>query len=244
MKILLPLIVLVPSSSLGLNMETQDVDVREKRSELSQIPIDFTRLVSSLKNANKKPRIVGGWEVRFGDDYNFGEQRRIFKAIRTLQEYAEEAWPQLVSNLNNSDYSLTFGFGEASRNYTVGQVCEQVVRNALYVFNDRCGGHVEGTNVKMSELKDPELPEVKQLVSWLAERKDKSLLELQLELADNLKRRIPSLDLPGTKKAMFIQSTEEHVRYLKRRGFPESGYKFIPNRETWWYFTREDATRR
>lgn len=212
-----------------------------KGPAMQGVPVDFAKLVDSLKNRNTKPRIIGGWEVKFVANYDFAEQRRNYKAIKALQIYAEEAWPHLVRNLDNADYSVTFGFSDASVNYTVGQVCEQVIRNALHVYHDHCGDIVSGTNTKMTELKEPELREVKRLRAWLTDRQSKSLLDMQIELVEKLKARIRKLDMPEARKWRFIESADEHLRYIRARGYAETGNQFIPNRESWWHFTLADA---
>ena len=224
-------------------LNAQNGVATERGLVVSGKPIDFDKLVNSLKNSNAKPRIVGGWDVRFSGEYDFGEQRRIHKAVYALHLYAEEAWDPLIQNMDNAEYSVTIEYGEGAHNLTVGQVCEQIIRNTLYVYHDKCADLVDDTNVKMVDLKDAELLDRAQLKSWLSKRQGNSLLKLQAELGANLSKRIASLGLTDEKKKMFSQTVNEHLRHLEENGYAETGNRFIPNRETSWYFSQADATK-
>ena len=221
----------------------QNGGVKERVPIVISSAIDFDKLVNSLKSSNARPRIVGGWDVRFSADYDFGEHRRVHKVVYALLLYAEEAWNSLIQNLDNAEYSVTIEYGEGAHNLTVGQVCEQILRNTLYVYHDKCADWVRDTNVKMVDLKDTDLLDRVQLKMWLSKRQGDSLLKLQGELGVNLAKRIASLGLTDEKKKMFSQSVKEHLQKLDTNGYAETSNRFIPNRETSWYFSLADTTK-
>lgn len=221
----------------------KNAKTRESSMQLDQLqPIDFSRLVRSLRNANKQPRIVGGWNVRFDPGYDFAEQRRIHKAIRALTIYTEEAWGELVKNLDDNNYSYTFGFGESTRNYSVGQVCEQLIRNALSASYDDRVALLIGTGLSSSDLQNPKTRDLVKLKEWLKSRENISLVEAQIETLEELSLRLSSLKSnDDTKKASFCESiSEARVRFSELK-VPKLGSSFIPHKEQWFYLNERDA---
>lgn len=214
---------------------------RNPKDEMSSI--NFSRLVHSLRNANMQPRIFGGWNVQFDSEFDFAEQRRIDKVIRTLMIYTEEAWPELVGNLENDKYSYTFGFGGATKNYSVGQVCEQIIRNALSASYDDSVEVLVGTEVTTNDLHDPKRRAPKELQEWLKSREKKRLFELQIETIDELSSRFTLLKVDEEVKKDFLESISESRAKLKKLKVPRLGHSFIPNKEQWFYLTEEDVER-
>lgn len=140
----------------------------------SPVGVDLSLLVKSLRNSNEKPQIIGGNEVRFSSNYNFEEQRRIWKVIKTLMVYSEEAWPELVKNLDNKEYSCTLGFGSGPKNYSVANVCEQLIRNALRAGYYAHVGLLQGADVGNVDLIDPESRGIERLRNWVQARQGKA----------------------------------------------------------------------
>ena len=223
--------------------EMQDPTNTEQQPILGDAPINFEKLVASLRSSNEKPDFTRGARPSLPEKYDFSEQRRIRKVISTLQIYPEESWPFLVRNINNDSYSIIIGYGDGPRTYTVGNVCDQIIRNSLFSYHDQCGDYIRGTKVRMINLKDPDLLFAKKLRDWLLERKEMSLKDLQIELLGTLKTRVARLDLPDDRKTAFLERIEERVQFMKesKEAYLPPCPRFIPNRETWWYLSREGS---
>ena len=148
----------------------------------------------------------------------------------------------MVQNINNDSYSIIFGYGDGPRTYTVGNVCDQIIRNSLFSYHDQCGDYIRGTKVRMINLKDPDLLFAKKLRDWLLDRKEMSLKDLQIELLGTLETRVARLDLPDDRKTAFLEGIEEQVQFVKKTNvaYLPPCPRFIPNRETWWYLSREE----
>lgn len=240
------LFVILGISSCTVNGQTDSLPKQESATlkaskQDASHAINFASLVASLKNANPKPRIVGGWDMRFAQDYDFSEQRRIHKAIRTLMIYAEESWPYLVANIANEEYSYTFGYGGSSKNYTVGRVCERIIRNALSCGYDRFAVLLVDTNIRMEDLEDPAIRDRDKLRIWLEERRSVPLVDLQILILRTLSERFKAFNVSEDKKMRFLEIIAEVTANLKRRGYPELAEELIPNRETWMYLSKDDA---
>lgn len=206
--------------------------------------INCEQLVESLKNGNQRPRLVPGSDPQFSANYDFEEQRRIAKAIKALQIYAEEAWQFLVANLQNEAYSITIGFNDSVVNYSVGQVCAQLIRNTLASAYLGYDDLLQGTAVSVNALENPVFTDAHGLLQWAIDRKNMSLLELQLEVLNELATRVTEFDLPDEKKAELRESTAVDKKFLTARGYPEIALGFMPRQKVWWYLSNDRSVQK
>ncbi len=231
----------IPESRCGQEIEKQRTSVSDKQrhKQTAPVPIDFSKLVGSLRNENEPPQTRGG-DAHFEDDYDFNEQRRIHKAIATLTLYAEEAWPELIDGLESEQYSYTIGFGYGASNFSVGQVCEQIIRNTLFASYSRSVELLGDSKVTLRELADPTIRERTDLSNWLKAQGKTSLVDLQISTIHRVCSNLEKLDIPPKQKTAFEKSALQGADRLKKTGIAKLGSAFIPRKEQWTYFTKED----
>jgi hypothetical protein len=117
---------------------------------------------------------VGG--VRCTAAYDRMAQRRVDEARKALHDNFEEALPHLIDALDDQRYSMTVNWadGDAYPNYSVGEVCRNVIASQLEVYRDKIRFSVK----RWHEYNYPVSK------TWWKTRKDRSLAELQLEAID------------------------------------------------------------
>lgn len=140
---------------------------------------DYRALIEELASPNNKPTTSkrGGGHVKFPAGYSVKAQRRIDEARRILQDDIEESLPFLIDALDDKRYCLTIDWadGDAYYNFSVGEICKDVVRSHLEIYRDKIGfsgpQHWKKYNYAITK-------------EWWAARKDRSLVELQIEAID------------------------------------------------------------
>jgi hypothetical protein len=211
----------------------------------NQLPIDFAKLVDALHNRNEPPQIVGGWDTAFDPKYDFNEQKRVDKIIDTMMIFTEEVWPLMVGHLGDKRYSYTIGFDDTTYNYSIGDVCEQIIHNTLEAGFVRSLNILKGTNLHVKDFENPELyDDAETLKTWLITRKDRKLYELQIEVLEWIIKRTEELGIPEDKRREFIEQINEDILYLRKEKEPYIKRKFIPYNEVWTYMKADDADAR
>ena len=206
-----------------------------------QTSIDFASLVDSLANRNAEPTIVGGWSAAFDARYDFSEQVRIDRAIDVILIELDEAWPHLIEHLGDRRYSYTIGFDETTYNYSVSDVCEQVIHNAFEHGYASALFELEGTTFRRRDFFSPELYETERLKEWLQKKKEKKVYEIQMEVLEMVLRQAERMEIPDEKKQMFIKRVAEEIDDLQTTKQFNISRRFIPFNESWTYFKAEDA---
>lgn len=153
---------------------------------------DAEKMVEALVNHNPPPQIVDDGDARavFPENYNWNEQGRVPKVIESLMEHAEEAWPELVNALNDKRYSVTFRIHDCPSNWSVGNVCAEIISDYLaqgYYFHD-VHDAAEGRRWDIIMMNPVARKDLKM---WCQERKDKKLYELQIETCEWAITKIP-----------------------------------------------------
>jgi hypothetical protein len=152
-----------------------------KRSKKSKL--ELQAMVDALANRNRAPEMVRR-EPIFSRDYDWSEYNRAWKAILALVPHAEDAWPELVSHLDDERYALTLrGPSGKTDNWTVSSVCRMIVaRNLSEAYYRNLNPEAE---IVYARLRSPEIARNKnKLKSWCEKRSKRSLYELQIEMCE------------------------------------------------------------
>jgi hypothetical protein len=135
----------------------------------------YAEHVAQLVSPNKEP-ITGDVAVKFPRGYDLRAQRRVDEARKALHDNFEDALPHLIDALDDQRYSMTVNWaeGDAYPNYSVGEVCRDVIASQLEVYRDKI-------RFSLPRWHEYDYPVSK---AWWKTRKDRSLAELQVEAID------------------------------------------------------------
>jgi hypothetical protein len=160
---------------LGVSRQSTGIDPPSKK----EFSTDYAQLISQLVSPNQKPVTENGADssVRFPTNYDVAAQKRIEVARQTLHDDIENALPYLIGALNDERYCMTIDWmsGDAFYNYSVGQICENVIASQLEVYREKI--RFSGP----AHWKRYDYPISKQ---WWDERKSRRLSDLQVEATD------------------------------------------------------------
>lgn len=193
--------------------------------------LDPRELVEAIVNHNPMPKRKGGDVGAFVFDSNFNveEHRRAWKAIQTLTEHSQEAWPELVKHLDDSRYCTTFDSSLSSpENFTVGGICVDIVgRNLSEAY---CA--ILETPMMYHRYTIPDTWETRaDLKKWCEERKTKQLYELQLErcdwMLDQLRRTDLKRRLHDSQRKKWIETVERQIEILRATKKPVVFDRFV-----------------
>jgi hypothetical protein len=151
----------------------------------AQTTADIRAIVDALANRNPPPKHSGVHHTpTFAANFDWAEDARVWKALESVIQRAEEAWPELVRRLDDDRYCLTYlSFSGFTYDKTVGTMGRTIILRTL------SAGYFESVKPRFKEphlailtadfLRDP-----KRLKSWCEERRGKKLFELQIEMCD------------------------------------------------------------
>ena len=206
--------------------------------EVKAKAVDARALVEALASRNRPPKHVGEEHYPiFDPKFDWEEDARVWRAIKSATDHAEEVWPELVKHLNDERYCVTYeSFSEYTYDFTVGRVCHDIILRNL------AAGYFESvrptSKVPNLRLGQPHfLFESQTLKKWCEARRGKKLYELQIELckwaAAELAKpgAIGDVDEPTARK--WIAVIEKDARSLSRSktAVPWAGFghiEFVP----------------
>ena len=174
----------------------------------------LSELIEKLANKNKIPPKEGAKAYPIWPrGYDWTEHDRIRDAIKELNARAGEDMAELVNHLGDRRYCATIASPSGAYNdWTVGRVCEYILRV-----------NVEPFQLPGDKRFDSYMPaysggdRVKRLQQWWKDRRDKSLMDLQLEAIehtrDSTKRHLEGAD-DNAKRNRFREDLE-HLEKLK-----------------------------
>lgn len=145
------------------------------------------QLVARLVSPNKAPPIRGQIP-KYAPDYDKSAQTSVSKSFLELQRLGRPALPYLVPHFGDDRYSLTFDTGATYDNFSVGSLCIDILQGHLEPYGWCTAGPPEGDDCRSREQRPSyfwhhRLNEAVEAKKWLESRKDKSMVELQLEVA-------------------------------------------------------------
>lgn len=152
--------------------------------------------VEAIASRNRPPELVVGHRNEpmkpvFPADYDWAEYYRVDKAVYSLARHAEEAWPELIAHLGDDRYSISYRGIEGGNNYSVGDVCERIITDAISEAYFR---HAPEGKLAWMYLHRPDVPRGKDLRPWCEARRAKKLYELQVEMCDWAVNVLPAFD--------------------------------------------------
>ena len=177
---MLPRLRLFAVVCVGLLFAFTSQAIGEHPSPKDGAPKKCDELVRALVSPNEKPITHTGAEnsVKFPADYNAKMQKRIEAARQSLHDNFEQALPYLVDALDDNRYCMTIDWadGDAYYNYSVGQVCRDVIASQLEVYRNeiRFLGPPHWHRYDYGPINK----------KWWHARKGRSLAELQIEAID------------------------------------------------------------
>lgn len=141
--------------------------------------------VAQLVSRNKAPALP---DVRaqpvFDAQFEWSEQKRVWKAVRELPKSADKNWDAITANINNDAYCVTVRtFNGSKYNWTVGDVCRKVASVTV------TAAYWQSLEPQTRELyvnfREPDFARnAKALKEWFEARPGKSLAELQADACD------------------------------------------------------------
>src|SRR5688572_19637004 len=95
--------------------------------------LDTRALVESMANRNRPPKHVGMQHTPIFDaTFDWREDARVWKALESVIQRAEEAWPELVNHLDDERYCVTYeAFSGFTYDRTVGEICRTILLRNL-----------------------------------------------------------------------------------------------------------------
>lgn len=177
--------------AVGSSLSAQQAEAKNQGSKTN-----YRELVKGLASPNKPLDCWDEGRENHKPDippsYDMAAQAPIEKNRRTLFEHCEEALPALIEGCTDTRYSLTWQSDSYCDNSCVGEVCLEIVASHLEVYREYMSlGSKKGVyayrfvpqiNAAIGEKVTEE--KKKEIEEWWQKRKDKSLLELQIEAFD------------------------------------------------------------
>lgn len=172
-----------PSLALGVValLVLSRIGLGDEPPSKEEPPRKCAELISQLASPNNAPIRRNGTKGRtkltFPEGYDVKAQLNIKAVRQTLCDNIPESLPCLVAALGDQRYCMTINWadGDGYYNYSVGQVCLDVIRSRLEVYRDAIHFHGPG------HWHHYDYPVSKE---WWETRKGKSLAELQIEAID------------------------------------------------------------
>jgi hypothetical protein len=93
--------------------------------------VSICKLIDDMASHNKAPRLVAagdGTVPLFGDDYDWAEQKRVRSAIEAaMRTKSDDLWWKMRSSEHDDRYVFTATRDGVARNFTVGELCGDIV---------------------------------------------------------------------------------------------------------------------
>ena len=146
----------------------------------------ITVLVGQLASPNRPPP-TGVPNAEDAPGYDQEAQKKVLRAFHQLRGLAPRSFPFLFGHVSDERYSLTVVSGKAGKNFSVGQVCREILTSNLQ--SPACRRRTASTNVKHRPyppdyLSAHKLFQPDEAKEWWESRKNKSLRELQIEVLE------------------------------------------------------------
>jgi hypothetical protein len=199
-------------------------DKRGARQLTKSGTADAQRLIDAIANHNPRPRCVGEDPdiiAVFDKKYDWSEQHRVEKAIQTLLDRAEEAWPELLKHLDDARYCITLDVNGSAINVNVCGACRNLM---VHTLSSAHIDHIPHESfIAFSNLRIPDFAggDNAKLIAWCRERSNKKLYELQIETCQWAVKAVADLELiedeiSEADKARSIAEITARIETLRR----------------------------
>jgi hypothetical protein len=151
------------------------------------------QLAAQLASPNKAPLVIGnggqGPDAEYPAGFDKKSQETVFRARSKLDRLGLSAFPHLINLMDDTRYCMTVDDSEADRNYSVGETCIGIIRCRLEPYNrfqftagnphEDPRGRARRPCYTQHFLGDRDSAQ-----KWWNAHKDKTLLELQVEVLE------------------------------------------------------------
>jgi hypothetical protein len=137
-----------------------------------------------LRSSNDAPVLSEAKRATFPSNFDWQDYERIETEIRRLLRDVPSTLPQLTEALDDKHYCTTIrGPSGAARNYTVGDVCQEILCHAI---TEAYYKHLKPeSKMLLAKMRRPSFMRSKtEFKRWLDDRQNKNLWELQAEIAE------------------------------------------------------------
>ena len=173
------------------------------------------RLVDAMASRNKPPRLVtvGGATIPlFGESYDWSEQNRVRTAIdAVVRTKGDDAWWRLRASIGDNRYVLTAARGGVAKNFTLGELCSDIVDSRL------CLGftsHLPSVPGRLPATFRPEEEYWRHEAQWVCERTPLYAMQAALCKRAIAQWKTVQGTLPGGDGQSHRYTAEEKTRYV------------------------------
>jgi hypothetical protein len=172
-------------------------------------------LIDAIASHNRPPRLatVGDAVIPlFGKDYDWSEQRRVREAIgAVMRTKGDESWWRLRASIHDDRYVLTATRGKSAKNFSLGELCGDIVDSRL------CLGftsHLPLVPGRLPATFRPEQEYWQHESEWVRERMP--LYAMQAALCKRAIEQWATVQgtLPGSDRQAHIYTSDEKARYV------------------------------
>lgn len=176
-------------------------------------PVPPDKLIDAVASRNRPPRLVKSGNASFplfDKDYSWAEQRRVRLALEALMRTkSDELWWRLRANTGDNRYVLTASRGGQVRNFTLGELCADLVDLRL------CLGftsHLPSVPGRLPASFRPEAEFWRQEANWSRQREP--LHAMQAALCEVAIRQFAAVEgtLPGSDGQSHLYTADEKGR--------------------------------
>ena len=176
-------------------------------------PISLDKLIDAVASRNRPRRLVtagGAVFPLFDKDYDWAEQRRVRLALEALMRTkSDELWWRLRAATGDGRYVLTASHGSSVKNFTLGELCADIVDLRLCLAFT---SHLPSVPVRLPPVFRPERE------FWLREAewslRHEPLYAMQAALCEAAIEQFASVrgTLPGSDGLSHVYSADEKAR--------------------------------
>jgi hypothetical protein len=200
------------------------------------IKVNYREVIQGLASPNKPIVIADNHNDRLNipPGYDMEVQKQIEDKRRLLYEKCEEALPFIIEACTDPRYSLTWKSDSYTQNVCVGEVCLEIIAAHLEVYREymttlgdkgRYYGYRFVPRINGAIGAEVTQEEKKKIEDWWRGRKDKTLLELQIEAFDwAIEKRRNDFERPYDKS----EATADIERLVAARDKLKQDRKCLP----------------
>ena len=112
-----------------------DPESLSKRCDALQPDLRLEELIDAMASRNKPPKLEPAGDAAvplFPVDFHWPEQQRVRQAIEAVRRIqSDELWWRLRASVGDTRYALTASRGKDVRNFTVGELCSDIIDTRL-----------------------------------------------------------------------------------------------------------------
>lgn len=175
-----------PVAATEAQVRAKDEQIAGSEEQVAPTDEEIAALVEQLVSPNSAP-VVKSVYAEYPPGYDKVAQKKVHHAFHELRKLSPRSFPFLFDHMDDKRYCLTADAGDFDRNYTVGELCRDILSSHLQsdVWDHKSGGTSFRRRPDQPDyLAHHKLFEPKAAKEWWKTRKDKSLRELQIEVLE------------------------------------------------------------